>query len=77
MYKYDDRPEPATKIFKKMHSRDRTLICDSFIDIIWRSIFDIAAKRRKKHKNKISGLVISMCYNSQKFNKILNSDLVE
>ena len=27
---------------------------------------DIAAKRRKKHKNKISGLVNSMCYNEQK-----------
>jgi hypothetical protein len=26
----------------------------------------MAAKRRKKHKNKISGLVISMCYNKQK-----------
>jgi len=26
---------------------------------------DIAAKRRKKHKNKISGVVISMCYNEQ------------
>jgi hypothetical protein len=25
--------------------------------------FDIAAKRLKKHKNKISGLVISMGYN--------------
>jgi hypothetical protein len=28
--------------------------------------FDIAAKRRKKHKNQISGLVNSMCYNEQK-----------
>ena len=28
--------------------------------------FDIAAKRRKKHKNKISGLVNSMCYTEQK-----------
>jgi len=28
--------------------------------------FDMAAKRRKKHKNKISELVISMCYNEQK-----------
>jgi len=28
--------------------------------------FDMAAKRRKKHKNKISRLVISMCYNEQK-----------
>ena len=27
---------------------------------------DIAAKRRKKHKNQISGLVNSMCYNEQK-----------
>jgi hypothetical protein len=27
---------------------------------------DMAAKRRKKHKNKISGLVISMGYNEQK-----------
>jgi hypothetical protein len=27
---------------------------------------DMAAKRRKKHKNKISGLVNSMCYNEQK-----------
>jgi hypothetical protein len=27
------------------------------------AIIDIAAKRRKKHKNKISELVISMCYN--------------
>jgi hypothetical protein len=26
----------------------------------------MAAKRRKKHKNKISGFVISMCYNEQK-----------
>jgi len=29
---------------------------------------DMAAKRRKKHKTKISGLVISMCYNEQKSN---------
>jgi hypothetical protein len=28
--------------------------------------FDMAAKRRKKHKNKISGLVISICYDEQK-----------
>jgi hypothetical protein len=28
-------------------------------------IFDIAAKRRKKHKNKISGLVNSMCYETE------------
>jgi hypothetical protein len=27
---------------------------------------DMAAKRRKKHKNKISELVISMCYNEKK-----------
>jgi len=27
---------------------------------------DMAAKRHKKHKNKISGLVISICYNEQK-----------
>jgi hypothetical protein len=27
---------------------------------------DMAAKRRKKRKTKISGLVISMCYNEQK-----------
>ena len=27
---------------------------------------DMATKRRKKHKNKIAGLVISMCYNEQK-----------
>ena len=27
---------------------------------------DIAAKRRKKHKNKISGFVNSVCYNEQK-----------
>jgi len=27
---------------------------------------DIAAKRRKMQKNKISGLVNSMCYNEQK-----------
>ena len=26
----------------------------------------MAAKRHKKHKNKISGLVISICYNEQK-----------
>jgi len=26
----------------------------------------MAAKKRKKHKNKISGLAISMCYNEQK-----------
>jgi hypothetical protein len=26
----------------------------------------MAAKRHKKHKNKISGLVISMCYNEPK-----------
>ena len=31
---------------------------------------DMAAKRRKKHKNKFSRLVISMCYNKQKI-KIL------
>ena len=30
----------------------------------------MAAKRRKKHKNKISGLVISMCYNVKKSTKI-------
>ena len=30
----------------------------------------MAAKRRKRHKNKISGLVISMCYNEQKSTKI-------
>jgi hypothetical protein len=30
------------------------------------SNIDMAAKRRKKHKNKISGFVISMCYNEQK-----------
>jgi hypothetical protein len=29
-------------------------------------IFDIAAKRRKMHKNQISGIVNSMCYNAQK-----------
>jgi hypothetical protein len=29
-------------------------------------IFDIAAKRRKSHKNQIAGLVNSMCYNVQK-----------
>jgi hypothetical protein len=28
---------------------------------------DMAAKRRKKHKNEISGLVISICYHQQKF----------
>ena len=27
--------------------------------------FDMAAKRRKKHKNKISGLVISKCYETE------------
>jgi hypothetical protein len=27
---------------------------------------DMAAKRHKKHKNKISGLVNSACYNEQK-----------
>jgi len=27
---------------------------------------DIAAKRRKKHRNIVSGLVNSMCYNEQK-----------
>jgi len=27
---------------------------------------DMAAKRHKKHKNKISWIVISMCYNEQK-----------
>jgi hypothetical protein len=35
----------------------------------WQDLFyniDMAAKRRKKHKNKISGFVISMCYNEQK-----------
>jgi len=26
----------------------------------------MAAKRLKQHKNKISGLIISMCYNKQK-----------
>ena len=31
-------------------------------------IFNIAAKRRKKHKNQILGLVSSMCYNEQKSN---------
>jgi hypothetical protein len=29
-------------------------------------ITDMAAKRHKIHKNKISGLVKSMCYNEQK-----------
>ena len=33
---------------------------------LWNPIFDVATKRRIKHKNKISGLVISMCYNEQK-----------
>jgi hypothetical protein len=28
--------------------------------------FDVAAKMRKKHKNQISGLLNSMCYNEQK-----------
>jgi hypothetical protein len=28
----------------------------------------MATKRRKKHKNKISGFVISICYNEQKSN---------
>jgi hypothetical protein len=28
--------------------------------------FDIAAKRRKKHKNKMTGLLNSMCYHEQK-----------
>jgi len=37
-----------------------------FINIYSLFKFDMAAKRRKKHKNKISGLVISMCYNEQK-----------
>jgi hypothetical protein len=32
------------------------------------SNIDIAAKRRKKHKTKISGLVNSMSYNEQKSN---------
>ena len=32
----------------------------------WKLKIDIAAKRRKKHKNKISGLVNSICYNQQK-----------
>jgi len=32
----------------------------------------MAAKRHKKHKNKISGLVISICYNEQKI-EILTS----
>jgi hypothetical protein len=30
------------------------------------SNIDMAAKRLKKHKNKISRLVISMCYNERK-----------
>jgi hypothetical protein len=30
----------------------------------------MAAKMRKKHKNKISGLVISMCYNEQKIENL-------
>jgi hypothetical protein len=33
--------------------------------IMFRFKFDMAAKRRKKHKNKISGLVISMCYETE------------
>jgi hypothetical protein len=35
---------------------------------VGRSMFDvnIASKRHKKHKNKISGHVNSMCYNEQK-----------
>ena len=33
---------------------------------ILRFKFDLAAKKRKKHKNKFSGFVISMCYNEQK-----------
>jgi len=37
------------------------------IPLIFRkSNFDMAAKRHKKHKNKISGFVISMGYNEQK-----------
>jgi hypothetical protein len=35
-------------------------------DIAGPAKFDMAAKRRKKHKSKISELVISMCYNEQK-----------
>jgi len=31
-----------------------------------RGILDMAAKRRKKHKNKISGRVNSVCYIEQK-----------
>jgi hypothetical protein len=34
--------------------------------ILGLSISDMAAKRRKKHKNKFSGLAISMCYSEQK-----------
>jgi hypothetical protein len=35
-------------------------------DFVAISTFDMAAKRRKKHKNKTAGLVISMPYNEQK-----------
>jgi hypothetical protein len=40
---------------------------------------NMAAKRRKKHKNKISGLVISMCYNEQKskFSLFTNPSILE
>ena len=31
---------------------------------------DIAAKRRKKHINEISGVVISMCYNKKKIENL-------
>jgi hypothetical protein len=37
---------------------------------------DIAAKRRKKHKNKISGLVISMCYHERKIQFFTNPSIL-
>jgi len=40
--------------------------------------FDLAAKRRKKHKNKFSGLVNSLRYNEQKlkFRRFTNPSIL-
>ena len=38
---------------------------------------DIAAKGRKKHKNKISGLVISMCYHERKIKFFTNPSILD
>jgi hypothetical protein len=54
----------------RKHEKDKTDFVEKIFFFIECKEFtikiDMAAKRRKKHKIKISGLAISMCYNEQK-----------